>query len=72
MPGMNGCETLQEIRKLDDVTPIYIITAFHQEFFEYLKEATEQNLNFELLHKPVDSEILLKVVKGILDKPGSL
>ncbi len=67
MPGMNGVETLRELRKMDRDVPIYIITAFHQEFFDQLKKAKEDKLDFELLQKPVDSEKLVAIVRAIFE-----
>jgi len=70
MPGMDGVETLRKLRETDKDTPIYIITAFHQEFLDKLKVAEEDGVDFEVIRKPVDSEQLTHIVKGILDKPG--
>ncbi len=69
MPGMNGVEVLLKLRKIDKNVPIYIITAFDKEFFEQLKSAGEWGLDFEVLRKPVDSEQLVLMVKGILERP---
>jgi len=69
MPGMNGVEVLLKLRKIDKNVPIYIITAFDREFFEQLKSAGECGLDFEVLRKPVDSEQLVLMVKGILERP---
>jgi len=69
MPGINGVEVLMKLRKKDKNVPIYIITAFDREFFEQLKSAGECGLDFEVLRKPVDSEQLVLMVKGILERP---
>jgi CheY-like chemotaxis protein len=69
MPGMNGVETLRELRKIDKEIPIYIVTAFHQAYFEQLKGAEEDGIDFEVLRKPVDSEQLTSIVRGVLDGP---
>lgn len=66
MPGMDGVETLRRLRKIDRDVPIYIITAFHREFFDRLKQAKEERIDFELLRKPIDSERLVLMVKSIL------
>ena len=70
MPGLNGVETLQKIRATDGDVPIYIITAFYEEFFTDLKKAHEQGLYFEVLKKPIDLEQILFVTKCILEGPG--
>ncbi len=66
MPGMDGVETLRRLRKTDKAVPIYIITAFYKEFFDKLKQAEEDGIDFELLRKPIDSEQLVLMVKSIL------
>ncbi|MCK4815044.1 response regulator [bacterium] len=69
MPDMNGVETLRELRKMNKDVPVYIITAFHEEYFDQLKAAEEDGIDFELLKKPFDSEQLILVTKGVLDGP---
>ena len=67
MPGMNGFETLRELRKLDEHVPVYIITAFQDEFLKELKAAAEEGLAFQLLCKPVGFDEILAITKGILE-----
>jgi CheY-like chemotaxis protein len=70
MPGMNGVETLQELRSFNRDTPVYIITAFHEEFFDQLKQVHEDGIEFEILRKPLDSEQLIAITQTILgDQP---
>jgi DNA-binding response OmpR family regulator len=69
MPGMNGVQTLRELRKKDKHVPVYIITAFHEEFFDQLKSATRDGIDFEVLRKPIESEQLVSIVKGVLEGP---
>jgi len=71
MPGMNGVETLRELRKIDRDVPIYIITAFHDEFFAQLKEAEADGMDFDVLRKPFDRNQLIAATKGILEGPTS-
>ncbi len=66
MPGMNGIQTLREIRKTDKEVPIYIVTAFHKEFFGELKIAEKERLDFELLKKPIGTEEILLLTESIL------
>ncbi len=66
MPGMDGVATLREIRKLHKDLPVYIITAFHAEFFEQLQKATKDGIEFELLRKPIDSDDLCAIVDGVI------
>lgn len=69
MPGMNGVETLRAIRGLNRDVPVYIVTAFHEEFFEDLKKANQDGIEFELAEKPITAEQIVMIVKGIFEKP---
>ena len=69
MPGMNGVETLRELRKIDKKIPVYIVTAFYAEFFEGLQEASRDGIDFELLKKPLDSIGLRTIAKAALEGP---
>ncbi len=70
MPGMGGIETLSRIRQTDTETPIYIITAFYQEYAEQLKMAEKRGVDFEVVRKPIDSRNLQLIVSGILKTPA--
>ncbi|MER3446132.1 MAG: response regulator [Candidatus Dadabacteria bacterium] len=72
MPGMNGVKTLRELRKIDKTVPVYIVTAFHKEFFDQLKEAAEDGIGFEIIKKPLSSDQIVLITKGILEGPQSL
>jgi DNA-binding response OmpR family regulator len=69
MPGMNGVQMLRQIRENDKDVPIYIITAFHKEFFDELKIARKEGLGFEVLKKPVSSEEIVLSTKSIIGQP---
>ena len=69
MPGINGVETLKQIRALDPLVPVYIITAFHQEFFDPLEEARAAGLSFEIFRKPVGSDQIVMLTESVLDGP---
>lgn len=70
MPGMGGIEALHRIRSTDKNTPIYIITAFYQEFVHQLRQAEQKGFDFEVVRKPVDSVNLRVIVNGILKTPA--
>jgi DNA-binding response OmpR family regulator len=69
MPGMNGVETLRQIRKNDKNVPIYIFTAFHKEFMDQLKVAAGEGYDFEIMQKPMSLDIV-SITKHILEKSG--
>jgi len=71
MPGMDGTETLRELRKINKDVPVYIITAFHNEFIDQLKGLQKEGIEFELLKKPIGSDQILTVTKGVLEEPTS-
>ena len=67
MPGLNGVETLRELRKIDKDVPVYIVTAFHKEFFEGLKSAGEDGIDFEVVKKPIGGDDIVLVAKSALE-----
>lgn len=69
MPGMNGVQTLRKLREIRPVKPIYIITAFYGEFLDDLKKAQQDEIDFEVLQKPIDADQIVTVCKGILEGP---
>lgn len=72
MPEMDGVQTLRELRKIDKEVQVYIITAFHQEFFDQLKEAEEDGINFELVRKPLNNETITFIIESVLSGPQIL
>ncbi len=69
MPGINGVETLKRLRTLNKVRPIYIITAFHEQFLSQLNELKENDIKFELANKPLKREEILLIVESIIREP---
>lgn len=67
MPGLDGVQTLREIRKIDADVPVYIVTAFHVEYFEQLKAASVDGLNFEIMQKPVGRDQIVQVTESALE-----
>ncbi len=58
MPGMDGIETLQEIRKINAEVPVYALTANASVGEDFYKEKGFNGY----LSKPVDSELLEKTI----------
>ncbi|MFC1895737.1 response regulator [Thermodesulfobacteriota bacterium] len=69
MPGLNGVETLRELRKMDGSVPVYIVTAFHGEFLDQLKSVEEDGIGFEVLRKPIGADEIVLLAKSILEGP---
>lgn len=69
MPGKDGTETLQEIRKLSKNVPVYIVTAYHKEFFDKLKVLRDKGFTFELLEKPIGVDEINLITKAAFEGP---
>jgi len=66
MPELSGVDTLKKLRKIDPDILVYIITAYYGEFAEELRKAQEDGLKFELMMKPLTSNQIMCLTKGIL------
>jgi CheY-like chemotaxis protein len=67
MPGICGIETLRRLRACGCSAPIFIVTAFAEEFMVELKQAADSGLTFELARKPLDCSEILSTVAAMLD-----
>ncbi len=67
MPGINGVETLIRLRDDGHKMPIYIVTAFHEEFTDQLRVAADEGYEFEVMQKPIMSEDLVTITEAILE-----
>ena len=66
MPGISGIETLREIRKQNKKVPVYIVTAFTKAFFQDLVALREENIEFEIIQKPVGMDQIEEITKALL------
>jgi DNA-binding response OmpR family regulator len=71
MPGINGVETLIRLRDNGHRMPVYIITAFHEEFMDQLRVAADEGYEFEVMQKPIESQDLVRITKAILEGVGA-
>lgn len=69
MPGINGVETFERIKKISPDTIIFFMTAFVDE--NLLKEAVMLETQ-AILYKPLDIDLVLKVIKKDLTKTNIL
>ena len=65
MPGLDGVETLRELWKIGQTVPIYITTAFYEDFVDQLQSAADDAISFYLLKKPVDGDEIRSIAKVV-------
>ncbi len=65
MPGLDGVETLRELWKIGQTVPIYITTAFYDDFIAQLQSATDDGISFYLLKKPADGDEIRSIAKVV-------
>jgi DNA-binding NtrC family response regulator len=65
MPGINGVETFKRIKKISPDTIVFFMTAFFAE--DLLKEAVRLGIQ-AILYKPLDVDLILRVIKEDLTK----
>ena len=69
MPGLDGVDVLRKLNDIDSTIPVYIVTAFHQEFFARLNHAIEDGLTFELARKPLNGAQIRTIAQSVLGSP---
>ncbi len=65
MPGINGIDTLKEIKKIRPDTIVFLMTAFLGE--DYVNEAVRLRTK-AIFYKPLDIDLILKILKHDLTK----
>ncbi len=70
MPGMNGLETLQEIRKVNNDVPVVMMTAYSE--LDMLQETDQKVKPVKHISKPFDLDDLRCLVRGYLSKNNAL
>ncbi len=63
MPGMNGLETLEELRKISPETPVVIMTAYGE--LDIIAEAKKRGVR-HYINKPFDLDEARYLIKGLL------
>ncbi len=69
MPEMDGTEVLEELRKHNKTIPIFIVTAFSDEFATQLQSLSNNDIKYQLLRKPIGVEQIQNIAKGVLEGP---
>lgn len=69
MPGLDGVETLRELWEMEQTVPIYITTAFYDDFREQLQSAADEAISFYLLKKPVDMDEIRSIARVVSEHP---
>jgi two-component system, NtrC family, response regulator HydG len=69
MPGINGVETLKEVKKVSPDTIVFIMTAFFAE--DILQEAVKLGAQ-AILYKPLDIDLILRIIKQGMTKANIL
>ena len=67
MPGLDGVETLRGLWEIGQTVPIYITTAFYEDFLEQLNMATDDCISFYLLKKPIDGDEIRSIAKVVAE-----
>lgn len=67
MPGMDGVETLRQLKSMDEKLNVYIVTAFAEEYMEQLKVAHNEGLNFQIASKPLSSTQIKHIVNSTIE-----
>jgi len=65
MPGLDGVETLRELWEISQTVPIYIATAFYDDFRERLQSAADDGISFDLLKKPFDADTIRSIARVV-------
>ena len=66
MPEMDGFRLYEKIKKLDDKVAICFLTATDETYYEILKMHYLAVNEKCVIHKPVDNESLLRIIKSVL------
>ncbi len=67
MPGINGVETLRELWKMGQTVPIYIITAYYDDFLDQLQSAANDGISFQVLKKPVSMDEIRLIAEVVAE-----
>jgi DNA-binding response OmpR family regulator len=66
LPAMDGFSLCEEMKKLDDKVRICFLTAADRTYYEILRKHYPNIKENYVIHKPVDNDSLLSLIKSVL------
>jgi DNA-binding response OmpR family regulator len=66
LPAMDGFSLCEEMKKLDDKVRICFLTAADRTYYEILRKNYPSIKENYVIHKPVDNDSLLSLIKSVL------
>ena len=66
LPAMDGFSLCEEMKKLDDKVRICFLTAADRTYYEILRKHHPSIKENYVIHKPVDNDSLLSLIKSVL------
>ena len=66
LPAMDGFSLCEEMKKLDDKVRICFLTAADRTYYEILRKHYPSIKENYVIHKPVDNDSLLSLIKSVL------
>jgi len=66
LPGMDGFSLCEEMKKLDAKVKICFLTAADRTYYEILRKHYPSIKENYVIHKPVDNDSLLSLIKSVL------
>jgi CheY-like chemotaxis protein len=66
MPGMTGVETLRRLHAICPDTPVYVVTAFYEEYLAPLRDLHREGVNFDVARKPLGFAEIRAIADGML------
>ncbi len=66
MPGMTGVDTLRHLQGICPDVPVYVVTAFYEEYMAPLRDLQRTGVNFDIARKPLGFAEIRAIADGML------
>ncbi len=66
LPDIDGLEVLRKLNGLDPDIPVYIVTAFSEEYLKKLQNISKEGIAFELCKKPISVDKVHTILGNVL------